>query len=161
MTHASTKRSYDGSPNEVVVLFIFAFSQQFIVRCRRIHCCSLACLYNIATWSSPFANYIRAGMLDRVNRYKAVSTTMRDSMAEGKRSSSSTSSSSSPRSSTSSIGGSAQQQGGRTLTPSSFHATSSIELVPSAALETHRFTYKGSWLWAKIGGTNNLIKNVL
>jgi hypothetical protein len=100
-------------------------------------------------------------MLDHVNRYKAVSTTMRDALAEGKRGNNSSGSTSSPSGSSGGGGGSMQQRGGRSLTPSSFHATSCIELVPSAALETHRFTYKGSWMWAKIGGTMSCIKNRL
>jgi hypothetical protein len=93
------------------------------------------------------------GMLDRVNRYKAVSTALRDASTEGKRGSSS--------------GGSGvgthrhvEPLRSPTITPAavnvapfaSFHATSSIELLPSATLETHRFTFKGSWAWAKIGG---------
>ena len=83
------------------------------------------------------------GHLASVNRYKAVSTTLRelreasgDGGGGGK-------------------GGGKGGGGGRRAAraaPTSFHATSAIELLPAAAVETHRFTFRGSWCWAAVGG---------
>eukprot|EP00613_Pedinella_sp_CCMP2098_P046565 CAMPEP_0171842802 /NCGR_PEP_ID=MMETSP0992-20121227/15437_1 /TAXON_ID=483369 /ORGANISM="non described non described, Strain CCMP2098" /LENGTH=196 /DNA_ID=CAMNT_0012460169 /DNA_START=248 /DNA_END=834 /DNA_ORIENTATION=- len=85
------------------------------------------------------------GMLDRVNRYKAVSTTLREGGGGGDRGGGG-------KGGGRGGGGGGGSGGGSNAPPSSFHSTSAIELLPSAAVDTHRFTYKGSWCWAEIGG---------